>query len=134
MWVFGRSGGPFFLKNGIEANNYFMLKRLQLLRISQTIFMIDSLKEISVYHFSHYMYCGSSPTDTANNLMILCNYACSLSYLKRGDVCGAGTVALYMFARSLPFLFEAVQPLYLDSGNHFIIFMSIYSDYRYICK
>ena len=44
MWVFGRSGGPFFLKNGKEANNYFMLKRLQLLRISRTIFMIDSFK------------------------------------------------------------------------------------------
>ena len=69
------------------------------------------------------MYCGSSPTDTANNLMILCNYTFSLSYLKRvrvcnytfslsylkrAHVCGAGTVALYMFARSLPFLFEAV--------------------------
>ena len=64
MWVFGRSGGPFFLKNGIEANNYFMLKRLQLLRISQTIFMIDSFKRnigisfqsLNVLRFEPYGY------------------------------------------------------------------------------
>ena len=68
------------------------------------------------------MYCGSSPTDTANNLMILCNYAFSLSYLKRGDVCGAGTVALYMFARSLPFLFEAVPTAIFGFGKQFYYF------------
>ena len=32
------------------------------------------------------------------------------------------------------FFLKRFQPLYLDSGNNFIMFMSIYSDYRYICK
>ena len=78
------------------------------------------------------MYCGSSPTDTANNLMILCNYTFSLSYLKRGHVCGAGTVALYMFARSLPFLFEAVPAAIFGFRKQFyylyvnIFFLQVY--------
>ena len=49
-------------------------------------------------------------------------------------MCGAGTVALYMFARSLPFLFEAVPTAIFGFRNNFIIYMSIYFVFRYICK
>lgn len=52
VWVFGHSVGPFFLKNGKK----------------QTIFMNDFLKEISVYHFSHYVLRFQPYTETANNL------------------------------------------------------------------
>ena len=121
VWVFGRSVGPFFLKNGIKANNFhdwFFYKKYR-------------------YIISVIMYCGSSPTDTANHLMILCNYTFSLSYFKRGHVCGAGTVALYIICLLDPchFFLKRFQPLYLDSGNNFITYMSIYSFFRYIlCK
>lgn len=135
VWVFGRSARPFFLKNGIngiKANNYFMLKRLQLARISQTIFMIDFFKTKYRYIISVIMYCGSSPTDTATSLMILCNHTFSLSYLKRGHVCGVGTVICLL--DPCHFFLKRFQPLYLDAGNNSIIYMSIYSFFRYICK
>ena len=111
--------GPFFLKNGKK----------------QTIFMNDFLKEISVYHFSHYVLRFQPYTETANNLKFyvtipfLWAIQMQVTRVEREQ-------SLYIcLLDPCHFFLKRFQPLYLDSGNIFISYMSIYSFFRYkICK